>query len=127
MEGIRAITFSDIRARAYKVPDLRVAKGRELIKEHYNSDYRVRTVSVRLLEHHAFFAEKHAEALYEKALGHDEAASELADKLRIEFGKRECEIERYFDQRLGFSYIKYDIFDVKTNVDALANIVNDGI
>ena len=30
MEGIRAITFSDIRARAYKFPDLRVAKGREL-------------------------------------------------------------------------------------------------
>ena len=30
MEAIRAITFSNIRARAYKFPDLRVAKGREL-------------------------------------------------------------------------------------------------
>ena len=30
MEAIRAITFSDIRARAYKFPDLRVAPGREL-------------------------------------------------------------------------------------------------
>lgn len=30
MEAIREITFSDIRARAYKFPDLRVAKGREL-------------------------------------------------------------------------------------------------
>jgi hypothetical protein len=108
------------------VPEI-VAKGRKLIEEHYNSDYRVRTVSVRLLEHHAFFAEKHAEALYEKALGNDEKASELAEALRIEFGKRETEIEPYFDQRLGFSYIRYDIFNVKTNVDALANIVNDGI
>jgi hypothetical protein len=108
------------------VPDI-VAKGRKLIEEHYNSDYRVRTVSVRLLEHHAFFAEKHAEALYEKALGNDGKASKLADDLRIEFGKREVEIEPYFDQRLGFSYLKYDIFDVKTNVNELANIVNDSI
>ncbi len=108
------------------VPEI-IADGRKLIEEHYNSDYRVRTVSVRLLEHHAYFAEKHAEALYEKALGNDDKASELNEQLRIEFGKREREIEPYFDQRLCFNYLKTDIFNVKTNVDELAGIVNEGI
>jgi hypothetical protein len=55
-----------------------VEEGRKLIAEHYNSEYRVRTVSVRLLELHALYSELFANALKEKALGHDDAADEHA-------------------------------------------------
>ena len=100
------------------VPEI-VAEGRELIKEHYNSDYRLHTVSVRLLEHHAYFAEMHAKALYEKALGNDESAAKIGEELRIEFGRRECEIERYFDQYECFMYLRHTIYNSKTNVAAI--------
>ena len=90
-----------------KVPLLKsvrdiVKEGRELIKEHYNSDYRVRTVSVRLLEFHALYSELFADALIEKALGHDEAATELKEKMKAEVGKDEVYFERYYDHGLYF-------------------------
>ena len=69
----------------------------------------------------------HAAALYEKALGNDEKSQELGEKLRIEFGKRETALERYFDQNLCFTYLKSDIYNVKTNTDLLAGVVNDSI
>ena len=100
------------------VPSI-VSEGRELIKEYYNSDYRVRTVSVRLLEHHADFAEMLAAALYEKALGNDEGCAELGEKMRLEFGKREAELEKYYDHCICFRYLKALIFDTKTNRDAI--------
>ena len=98
-----------------------VAEGRELIKEHYNSDYRLRTVSVRLLEKHAHFAEMLSDALYEKTQGNDEGAMELYEKMRVEFGKYETEIESYFDQNLCFTYLKADIFNKKSQLEALVN------
>ena len=101
-----------------KVPEI-VSRGRELIREHYNSDYRVRTVSVRLLEHHADFAEMHAAALYEKALGNDERALELGKNFRIEFGRRECEIQRYFDQYECFMYLNHMIYKSTTKKEAI--------
>ena len=78
------------------------AKGRELIKEHYNSDYRVRTVSVRLLEHHADFCDLIADWMAAKARGEIDTAMELYNKARIETGKFEAEFERCFDHSLYF-------------------------
>ena len=100
------------------VPEI-TKEGRELIKKYYNSDCRVRTVSVRLLEHHADFADMLAAALYEKALGNDEKCAELGEKMRIEFGKRETAIERYYDHCICFRYLKASIFDSKSNRDAI--------
>ena len=100
------------------VPDI-TKEGRELIKKYYNSDYRVRTVSVRLLEHHADFADMLSAALYEKALGNDERCAELGEKMRIEFGKREVELEKYYDHCICFRYLKALIFDSKSNRDAI--------
>ncbi len=101
-------------------------RGRKLIADHYNSDYRVRTVSVRLLEHHIDFVKSLSEALYEKSVGNDERAMEKCEELRVEFGKREPLIQAYFDHHLCFNYLKTDIFNKKTNKDELA-IVNDSI
>ncbi|MBE6644578.1 MAG: DUF4838 domain-containing protein [Ruminococcaceae bacterium] len=90
-----------------QVPSLKKVReitkeGRKLIEEHYNSDYRVRTVSVRLLEFHALYAEMLSDALVEKAVGNDEAAAELLRKMRVECGKHELAFERWYDQYMAF-------------------------
>lgn len=74
-----------------------IAEGRKLIKSHYNSDVRVQTVSVRLLEHHADLYEALADAIMERAKGNILKSREMFDTLRKDFGKREPEIKRYFD------------------------------
>ena len=92
-----------------KVDDLKavkevVAEGRKLIAEHYNSDYRVRTVSVRLLEFHADYAEMFADALVSKCVGDDEKALEKYEIMRAECGRRELEFERWYDHAAAFSH-----------------------
>ena len=90
--------------------------GRDLIAAHYNSDVRLRTVSVRLLEHHADFVTMLADVLIAKALAKDEEASRLAESFRIEFGKREAEIELWYDHSLAFKQYAY-MLSVKSNTD----------
>ena len=79
------------------------ALGRELIKEHYDSDYRIRTVSVRLLEKHADFCELVADWMAAKARGELDKAMELFNKAQIESGKIETEYEKYFDHSIYFT------------------------
>ena len=81
-----------------------IEEGRRLIEEHYNSDYRVRTVSVRLLEFHANYAQKLAEVLVLKAVGKDSEAIELFEELTAETGAREIEFERWYDHGLTFRF-----------------------
>ena len=77
-------------------------KGRALIASHYNSDERVRTVSVRLLEHHADWCEALAAVLSKKAVGDDAGAKELYSAMRLDFGRREAAIESFYDHGLAF-------------------------
>ena len=81
------------------------AEGRKLIESHYNSDVRVRTVSVRLLEFHARYADMFADAIKAKAVGNDEEAIKLFDEMMVECGKREIEFERWYDHCLIFNYL----------------------
>ncbi len=81
-----------------------VAKGRALIESHYNSDFRVRTLSVRLLEFHADYAEMLADALVEKCVGNDEAALEKYEKMKAACGARELAFERWYDHSVFFGY-----------------------
>ena len=83
-----------------------LADGRRLIEKNYNSDFRVRTVSVRLLEFHAKFAEMFARCLEEKVVGNDEKASLLFDEMRDECGKYELAFERWYDHGLFFKYVE---------------------
>jgi len=88
-------------------------EGRKLIKEHYNSDYRVRTVSVRLLEKHADFADMLADALIPKTQGNDDEADVLYAKMADEFGKEEAAIQICYDHGLAF-YALDKIFKTRT-------------
>lgn len=80
-------------------------EGKKLIEEHYNSDYRVRTVSVRMLEFHVRYCELFADVLIEKAVGNDDAAKAKMEIMKAEVGKFELAFERWFDHALYFNYL----------------------
>jgi hypothetical protein len=80
-------------------------EGKKLIEEHYNSDFRIRTVSVRLLEFHALYAKYMADFFYEKCLGNDDKAEEVYKVMEAECGKYELQFERWYDHGMFFSYI----------------------
>ena len=80
-----------------------LSEGEELIRSHYNSDFRVRTVSVRLLEAHLEYCRGVAKIMKCKALGDDEGAAAERDALRLSFGKREAALELYYDHNLLFN------------------------
>ena len=92
--------------------DRLVREGRELIKSHYNSDYRIRTVSVRLLEKHAELCELFTYLL--RAVRANEMSSDnaLAHFNRV-FGRHEAEIELYFDHMLFSNFLKRLLDDSK--------------
>ncbi len=80
-------------AEAEKILD----EGMALIKEYYNSPVRVRTVSVRLLAQHNEYCKYLVRAATLKCVGKDKEAKEVYEEMRLEFGKREIYMERYFD------------------------------
>ena len=78
-------------------------EGEGLIKKYYDSADRVKTVSVRILEHHNEYIRMLSDALCKKAEGDEDEAADLFAKLRVEFGKHEQAIERYYDH-LGIMF-----------------------
>ena len=99
-----------------RVPEV-TAKGKELIKEHYNSDVRLQTVSARLLELHAESCDYLAKGLAFKAVGDDAAAKDVYNEWRIKFGAREVEFQPFFDHTL-IAYAFSRIFNKWTNLKA---------
>ena len=84
-------------------------KGEELVKKYYNSEYRICTVSARLIEKHLIFCDFFAKALIQKSRGNDAEAKEIYCRWRDDFGRMEYELRRYFDNFLFFR--KYgDVF-----------------
>ena len=83
-----------------------IDEGRELIRAHYNSDVRVQTVSVRLLEKHAEYCEGLAEVLIERAKGNLDLAMEKYNEFRVRFGRNEVEMETNYDHVIYFSPMK---------------------
>jgi hypothetical protein len=84
--------------------------GRRLVKENYNSDVRVETVSVRLFEHYLDLVEWLGKLFSKKAAADDEGAKAIYLEFVDYFGKKECELERYFNQCFFFNYLNYYIF-----------------
>lgn len=84
---------------AKKIASIRdiTKSGREIIARNYNYDYRVQTVAIRLLEKHAYFCDLISDWMAAKANGELDKAQELLEYARVEFGKYESEIKRYFD------------------------------
>ena len=104
-ESVSPYYNPEIAERIKSVSDI-VAKGRELISRFYNSDRRVSTVSVRVLEEHAGYVERLAELLYHKAMGDDEAALRASEPVLEYISAREPFIERYMDMNMTAGYIK---------------------
>ena len=90
-----------------------IEDARSLVERNYNSEFRVQTVSVRLIEKHMKYAELFADAMAAKALGEDDKADELYEKMRIECGKFEAEIEKWYDHGLAFRSLN-KIFQSRT-------------
>lgn len=88
--------------------------GRELIKSHYNSPFRVQTFSVRMLELHATYCEMLSEALIHKCQGNDEEATEAFHAARIACGKYEAHFQTVYDHYLHFNHLKR-VFSKQTN------------
>lgn len=80
-------------------------EGERLVKEHYNSEYRIRTVSVRLLEFHIKYSKLLADCFVEKAVGNDARAEELMEIAKAECGKYELAFERMYDHDLYFRFL----------------------
>ena len=73
--------------------------------------YRAQTVAYQLLEKFLEYAKGVASGLVLKAEGKEYAAKTYFNDFRIEFGRHELAIERYYDQNMCISSLKR-IFDV---------------
>lgn len=98
-------------------------EGLDLIKKNYNSDVRVTTVSVRLLEYFITYCRLLKEPLKLKAQARDEEALTLFEEFCAEFGKREVEIDPYYDHGTAMMAIR-SIFNNKRSKEP--NMVNEG-
>ena len=85
---------------AENIAKARVARAKlsEIVKEHYNSDRRVETVSVRILEVYDLYLKYVIDILDKKSQNDNESASRLVEECIVEIGKLEPCIEPYFDQ-----------------------------
>ena len=92
-----------------------VAKGLKLIRDNYNSPYRIRTFSIRVLEMHAEYARLFSEALAFKALGADKSAWEKYFEFRDKVGKYEAEFGAVYDHGLAMESLKNNVFNLNTN------------
>ena len=113
-KNISAYYNPEYAERFARVPQV-VEKGLALIKDHYNSEVRVQTVAVRLLEHHAEYCKLLADAFCSKCQGKEEEAFEKYTKLRLHFGKVEVGIERYYDHFMMAVALE-GIFKVNSNI-----------
>ncbi len=94
------------RENAYYAPDMKpridslvplADELMELVRSHYNSDFRVRTVIVRLLEKYCAYIKLLSVALGLKALGKNEEARAAYEDIRNYLGEIEPETEPYDD------------------------------
>jgi len=93
------------------------ARGRELIKSHYNSERRVGTVSVRLLEYHLEYAELLADCMRAKANGDDKLCSERFGVLVDRMSRHELAIEKYYDHCLAVNALKANFINVASKTE----------
>ena len=112
-DASRSQYYSIERAEALKDLSKNTDIGRKLVADHYNSDFRIRTYSVRLLEFHILYAELFADAIIAKAVGDDDTADKLYAKMAEETGKFELAFQACYDH--GLVYYSLDkIFSTRT-------------
>lgn len=94
-------------AHLQKVPGI-CEKLRAVIAQRSRDKLRPRGTAWRLLEHHCAYCEGFAAVMAEKCAGHDALALEKFKAFLLDFGKRDYEIERYFDFSLA-AYSNYSV------------------
>ncbi len=80
--------------------------AKKYVLENTNCPMRVQTVSMQLLAHHADFCAGLAKCMIPKCQAKHDEAQALFHAFFEEFGKREVEIERYFDQYMCVSAMR---------------------
>ena len=88
-----------------------------LARSNRTSDVRVQTVAARLFSYYIDILQNIAAIMSLKACGKDEEASRLVEAFEADFGKRECEIERYFNQCFFFGYLRYVVIRNASKLD----------
>ena len=94
-------------AHLQQVPQI-CEKLRQTIRCRSRDNIRPRGTAWRLLEHHCAYCEGFAAVMAEKCAGHDALALEKFKAFLLDFGKRDYEIERYFDFSLA-AYSNYSV------------------
>ena len=92
-----------------------------LIKENYNSDIRVQTVSVRILEYFVEYCRLLKTPLRTKAYANDEEALRLFEEFCAEFGKREVEIDPYYDHGTAMMAIRSIFLNKRSKAPVMVN------
>ena len=100
--------------RIRTVPKI-TSQGLKIIRENYDSPYRIRTYSMRVLKMHAEYANLFSEALAYKALGADKSAWEKFFEFRDKIGKYEAEFAGVYDHGLAMESLKNNVFSLNTN------------
>lgn len=83
-----------------------VQKYAQFFDEHKNMPQRVQTVAMRLMRNHVDFCVGYAKFMAIKCLGKDDEAKTAAFAFLDEFGKRELEMEHYYDHFMACNAIK---------------------
>ena len=73
------------------------------VEAHKNMPYRAQTVSYRMLARYLQYCKGLAAALIKKANGEEQEALDAYNALRIDLGKHELEMERWYDQQMCFA------------------------
>lgn len=82
-----------------------VQKYAQFFDEHKNMPYRVQTVAMRLIRNHVDFCVGYSKFMAIKCLGKDDEAKKAAFAFLNEFGKRELEMEHYYDHFMACNAI----------------------
>ena len=85
--------------------DVVLEKGRALVKSHYNSDERIQTVSVRILEYHLKYTARIIEMILKRIDGDEDGARLAYEKMLDEYASVEKEFEYHFDPCQTFGQI----------------------
>ena len=101
--------YNPQRAEKLRKADIVISKGRDLIKSHYNSPDRIKTVSVRILEEHADYFTLLAKAFALKADGKTVEALDVLAELQKHIDAKEIYTEPYFDHHLASRFVSLAI------------------
>ena len=111
MQGEKSVDYSKSKyhnpAQAEKFKKIKELTEREraFAEEHADMPMRSQTVAMRLLTRHAEYCEGIAGILAEKAVGNQQEAKELLTQFKVNFGRYEIELDRYYDQFMMYKTI----------------------